>query len=612
MRQCQSIRDTSTVASPRRTERATSARLRGRATFARLLALVLFLFLPFSLAFGNNGNGAGSNPKIAEDLHGLNSGSKRKVDVIIQFNRVPTAADHENVRANGGVFKKDLHVVKGALYTVPVNALQGLANNPNIVYISPDRTVGKSLDHVDMVTNADLAWSSGLDGTGIGVAVVDSGVDQIPDLNTADQTASRLVYSESFVVGDPTTADAYGHGTHVAGIVAGNARASTTAYYKGVYKGIAPNAQIINLRALNQNGSGTDSSVISAIQRAIQLQSTYKIRVLNLSLGRGVFESYTLDPICQAVEAAWQSGIVVVVAAGNSGRDNSQGTHGYGTIATPGNDPYVITVGATNMHHSFSQAAQTVASFSSKGPTLIDHVVKPDLLAPGNQVVSSLAPGGYIPTYYPKFDVYPCDPTLTTCNSTEGPASYLRLSGTSMATPAVSGAVALLLEKNPLLTPDQVKARLMKSAYKGYVQYSNALDDLGAVYSLQADIFAVGAGYLDVAAALLNTDLAPATFGSAKSPRVAYDPTTNTTYLITDPSEIWNTSVVWGTSLVWGTAVVVDPVSGLSLVWGSSVIWGTSCNTQGLSLIWGTSVIWGTNTFSAMSDGDDGDLEVVP
>jgi serine protease AprX len=612
MRQCEFIRDTSTVASPREAEHATFARLRSRATRARLLALALFIFLPFSLAVGGNGNGAGSNPKIAEDLHGLNSGSDKKVDVIIQFNHVPTAADHENVRANGGVFKKDLHVVKGALYTVPVNALQGLANNPNIVYISPDRTVGKSLDHVDMVTNADLAWSSGLDGTGIGVAVVDSGVDQIPDLNTADQTASRLVYSESFVTGDLTTADAYGHGTHVAGIVAGNAYASTTAYYKGIYKGIAPNAQIINLRALNQNGSGTDSTVISAIQRAIQLQSTYNIRVLNLSLGRGVFESYTLDPICQAVEAAWQSGIVVVVAAGNSGRDNSQGTHGYGTIAVPGNDPYVITVGASNMHHSFSQAAQTVASFSSKGPTLIDHVVKPDLLAPGNQIVSALAPGSYIPTYYPKFDVYPCDPTLLNCNSTEGPASYLRLSGTSMATPAVSAAVAVLLEQNPQLTPDQVKARLMKSAYKGYAQYSGAEDDWGNLYSLQADIFAVGAGYLDVKAALLNTDLAPATFGSAKSPQVGYDPTTNTTYLITDSTEIWNSSVVWGTSLVWGTAVALDPVSGLSVVWGSSVIWGTSCNTQGLSLIWGTSVIWGTNTFSAMSDGDDGDLEVVP
>jgi serine protease AprX len=612
MRQCQSIRDTSTVASPREAEHATSARLRGRATPARLLALVLFIFLPFSLAVGGNGNGAGSNPKIAKDLHGLNSGSTKKVDVIIQFNHVPTAADHQNVRANGGVFKKDLHVVKGALYTVPVNALQGLANNPNIVYISPDRTVGKSLDHVDMVTNADLAWSSGLDGTGIGVAVVDSGVDQIPDLNTADQTASRVVYSESFVVGDSTTADAYGHGTHVAGIVAGNARASTTAYYKGVYKGIAPNAQIINLRALDQNGSGTDSTVISAIQQAIQLQSTYNIRVLNLSLGRGVFESYTLDPICQAVEAAWQSGIVVVAAAGNSGRDNSQGTHGYGSITVPGNDPYVITVGASNMHNSFSQAAQTVASFSSKGPTLIDHVVKPDLLAPGNQVVSSLAPGSYIPTNYPRFDVYPCDPTLTTCNSTEGPASYLRLSGTSMASPAVSGAVALLLQQNPQLAPDQVKARLMKSAYKGSIQYSNAVDDWNNTYSLQADIFAIGAGYLDVEAALLNTDLAPATFGSAKSPQVGYDATTNTTYLITDPSEIWNTSVIWGTSLVWGTAVALDPVSGLSVVWGSSVIWGTSCDTQGLSLIWGTSVIWGTNTFSAMSDGDDGDLEVVP
>jgi serine protease AprX len=526
---------------------------------------VLFVLLSAGLAFGGD-------ETLSPDLQGLKPGSK--VDVIIQFNHGRTADDDQDVHNRGGVFRRELHAVKGALYTVPTAELKALAKNKRVVYISPDRAVGKSLDHVDMVTNADLAWASGLDGTRIGVAVVDSGVDQIPDLNTADQTASRVVYSESFVTGDPTTADAYGHGTHVAGIVAGNARASTTAYYKGIYKGIAPNAWVINLRALGPNGSGTDSTVIAAIQQAIQLRSTYNIRVLNLSLGRGVFENYTLDPICQAVEAAWRSGMVVVAAAGNSGRDNSKGTHGYGTISAPGNDPYVITVGATNMHRSFLQAAQTVASFSSKSPTLIDHVEKPDLLAPGNQIVSSLAPGGYIPTYYPKFDVYPCDPTLTTCNSTEGPASYLRLSGTSMATPAVSGAVALLLQRNPQLTPDQVKARLMKSAYKNYIRYSSAMDDLNNVYSLQADIFAVGAGYLDIQAALLNTDLAPATFGSAKSPQVGYGPVTNTVHLITDPSEIWNTSVIWGTSLVWGTAVAVDPVSGLSIVWGNSVVLG--------------------------------------
>src|SRR5262249_10245168 len=146
---------------------------------------------------------------------------------------------------------------------------------------------------------------------------------------------------------------------------------------------------------------GADSQVIAAIQRAIQLKDTYNIRVINLSLGRPVYESYTLDPLCQAVEAAWQAGIVVVVAAGNAGRDNSLGTQGYATIQAPGNDPNVITVGATNVHASAMRDASTITTYSSKGPTLLDHLVKPDLVAPGNNIVSLLAPGSYLATQYP-------------------------------------------------------------------------------------------------------------------------------------------------------------------------------------------------------------------
>src|SRR5207253_764168 len=204
------------------------------------------------------------------------------------------------------------------------------------------------------------AWQQGFVGTGIGVAVIDSGINPI-DLDT------RVVYSQAF--GGLTDAgDYFGHGSHVAGIIANSGNVSS-----GAYKGIAPNANIINLRVLDQNGSGQDSAVITAIQTAIQLKSTYNIRVLNLSLGRPVFESYTLDPLCQAVEAAWNAGIVVVAASGNSGRDNSQGTNGYGTVQAPANDPLVITVGAMKTMGTVSRSDDLVASYSSKGPTLLDH-----------------------------------------------------------------------------------------------------------------------------------------------------------------------------------------------------------------------------------------------
>jgi len=173
----------------------------------------------------------------------------------------------------------------------------------------------------------------------------------------------------------------------------------------------------------------------------------------------------------------------------------------------------------------------------------------------------------------------------------------MRLSGTSMATPVVSGVAALLLEKTPSLTPDQVKARLMKSAWKGFASYTTATDKgTGVVYQIEQDLFAVGAGAVDASAALANTDSAPPSFGAAKSPTAVYNSLTNTISIVGDPSTIWNNSVVWGDSLVWGNSVVW----GDSLVWGNSVVWGDS-------LVWGNSVVWGDSLVWGNSDGTLGD-----
>ncbi len=165
--------------------------------------------------------------------------------------------------------------------------------------------------------------------------------------------------------------------------------------------GIAPGVNLIDLKVLDQNGQGSDSSVIAALETAIYLKNYYNIRVINLSLGRPVYESYTLDPLCQAVEAAWNAGIVVSVAAGNDGRDNTVGEQGYGTITSPGNDPYVITVGAMKTEGTYTRTDDLIASYSSKGPTQIDHIAKPDILAPGNLVVSLLAQNSTLENEYP-------------------------------------------------------------------------------------------------------------------------------------------------------------------------------------------------------------------
>jgi serine protease AprX len=214
------------------------------------------------------------------------------------------------------------------------------------------------------------------------VAVIDSGTQDSTDLQNSSGK-NRITYKQSYITGVKGTVDVYGHGTHVAGLIAGNGAASS-----GQYEGVAPAATILNLRVLDDTGMGQDSYVISAIQAAIKMKTSYNLRVINLSLGRPVYESYTLDPLCQAVEQAWKAGFVVVVAAGNDGRNDSAGTNGYGTITAPGNDPYVITVGATKQMGTATRADDLIASYSSKGPTTIDHIVKPDIVAPGNRVVS--------------------------------------------------------------------------------------------------------------------------------------------------------------------------------------------------------------------------------
>src|SRR5262249_20912264 len=363
------------------------------------------LFLAVLFLVGMSASVIAEGRKLAPDLTTFPSHRDGSVDVIIQFRQTPQGRHIEEIAAHGGHLKRSLHHIKGAAYRIPAGTLAWLEKHPDIAYVSPHRPNKAAVDGAAPAVLGDLARQQyAVDGTGIGVAIIDSGVYNHDDLQLPFSNQSRIVYSESFVPGDPSTDDKYGHGTHVAGIIAGNGQDSLDGYPEQ-YLGMAPNANIINLRVLDANGAGTDSQVIAAIQRAIELKHTYNIRIINLSLGRKVYESYAIDPLCQAVEAAWQAGIVVVVAAGNSGRDNSLGTDGYGTIQAPGNDPNVITVGATKTHGTPTRLDDTVASYSSKGPTLIDHVVKPDLVAPGNRIISLQAPGSYIPAHYPTLDI---------------------------------------------------------------------------------------------------------------------------------------------------------------------------------------------------------------
>ena len=551
---------------------------------------------------------ANAHSKLAADLANFPLNADGTVSVIVQFKQTPKAHASE-MAAQGGQLKFSFDHINGAAYRIPVRMLAWLENHPDVVYVSPDRPNKVASDDDIPAVEGDVARQQyGLDGTGIGVAIIDSGVFNHDDLQKSSGLGSRIVYSESFIPGDPSTNDAYGHGTHVAGIVAGNGHDSASGY-PAQYIGVAPNADIINLRVLNANGSGTDSQVIAAIQRAIQLKSTYNIRVINLSLGRGIYESYDLDPVCQAVEAAWKAGIVVVVAAGNEGRDNDYGTQGYATIQAPANDPNVITVGATKTNGTPSRQDDTIASYSSKGPTLLDHLVKPDLVAPGNRIVSLASPGSTLVTSLLNLNIQP----ITTCllgllgnNCTTGlSGKYTRMSGTSMATPIVAGAAALMFQKDPTLTPDTIKARMMKTAWKGYPGNSWAYDSWGKSYFSQYDVFTIGAGYLDIYSSLKSNDVVN---GGAPSP-VAYRNTATGKYSVTNSQSItWGNSITWGSSIIWGDSIVWGGNAVLcdSIIWGDSIVWGDT-SLSGNSIIWSNSIVWSAETINALSDGEDGE-----
>src|SRR5208283_5485134 len=272
--------------------------------------LVILLLATGTLAHADNS-------KISPELQGNNS--TQQVQVIVQY--APGTQVNcsgllglvdclvNDVVNLGGTILGQLPLINGIVAQLDGNGIQSLSNQSNVVYISSDRPLTPSLSNAAVAVNAPFAWQSNYTGAGVGVALIDSGVSNHPDLYMGILPLSRVVYQQSFVPGNSSSNDQYGHGTHVAGLIAGDGLSSTGPIYSKTFRGIAPGASIVNLRVLDQNGAGTDSLVIAAINQAISLKSTYNIRVINLSLGRAIYETYKLDPLCQAVEQAWKNGI---------------------------------------------------------------------------------------------------------------------------------------------------------------------------------------------------------------------------------------------------------------------------------------------------------------
>ena len=402
----------------------------------------------------------GRRARLSSDLLAhLNSSSSAPIDIIVSGSQERI---DRLVKRHGLRVKKILS--SGAVLTVPRKAFESLRQDQEMEAISGDavvrsissgtgpvrqNTYGPEAASVTAeVTGADAAWAGDIqvlgavNGRGIGVAIIDSGIASHPALN------DRVVAAVDFTDPKGKGQDYYGHGTHIAGIIA----ARSFRNVEGATSGMAPAAHLINLKVLGSSGNGQASDVIEAIDWAIKYRRVFGIRILNLSLGAAPTQSYKDDPICQAVERAVKAGLVVVASAGNYGT-NDKGQQVFGSITSPGISPHAITVGAIRTQGTIDRSDDEVAPWSSKGPTLVDHIVKPDLVAPGSKIVSTAAKGATLMSLFPERFI-------------DGPGSrdYFSMSGTSMAAAVVSGAAALVLDGRQDLSPLQVKLALQGSA----------------------------------------------------------------------------------------------------------------------------------------------------
>jgi serine protease AprX len=375
-------------------------------------------------------------------LHIARSHPDSTVPVIVREATPSTDAAETLTRELGGTVTHDLSIIGSFSARIPGRSLIGLVSSPSVLKVWGDgnvRMAGVDMSQYDGWA-PNTVWRSVLklpqvgdkyDGSGVTVAMLDTGVIDSPDLG------GRVLARVDFTP-DHDGLDRFGHGSHMAGIIAGDGTSSA-----GKWMGVAPRANLVSVKVAGADGSTDVSVVIAGLQWVHAHRTQYGIRVLNLSFGTDSRQSYLVDPLNYAVEQLWFSGVLVVVAAGNRGPYT-------GTINKPADDPFVVTVGAANVHDSADRTDDNAASFSSRGPTQ-DGVLKPDMIAPGISLVSLRAPGSTIDMAHPTARVAD---------------SYFKGTGTSQAAAVVSGVAARLFQQDPTLTPDVAKNILMRAAFK--------------------------------------------------------------------------------------------------------------------------------------------------
>ena len=470
----------------------------------------------------------------------------------------------EMVASRGGRIRRALNDVTALSVDIDARTAFELSATLDTLTISVDATVtsagfgdGRGAARSSAARGARAQFNRA--GRGLSVAVIDSGVEPHADL-----PLSRIRKFVDFVNGRSMPYDDFGHGTHVAGLVAGSGAAS--ALLEDPFVGAAPEVDIVALKVLDAEGAGKTSDVIAALEWVANHHATYNIRIVNLSLGHPVYEPAASDPLVQAAEALVARGIVVVASAGNLGIDPTDNMPGHGGITSPANGPGIIAVGAVDNQGTNVRSDDVVADYSSRGPTRFDLIVKPDLVASGHRVASLSSPRSFLFQNYPALRV-------TSSSSTS--ASYMVLSGTSMAAPLVSGTAALMLEANPRMTVGTVRAVLEFTAQQ-----------LPAATLLEQ-----GAGQLNA-------------FGAVRLARVIKPRV--------ERGQIWLRShggvpapydvidgepIAWAKNIVWGNRVLLGDSAYVHLaLWGDNIVWGQDLD----NIVWGEctgagcdNIVWG-------------------
>jgi len=575
------------------------------------------------------------------------SGTER---VIVRVKPGQRAAVAQALKRRGHVVFGDHAGIDAVSSEVSIDTLRALTNNPAVESISTDADVdtldskndsssgkkGSSSTTTTTTTPPTVVSSllTTLDlgnypiGSTIGVAVIDSG------LQDDGNFTGRIKEFDDFTTSTPqfnvTPYDDYGHGSHVAGLIGSNGTASY-----GLYGGVAQSVRFVILKALDKNGKGKTSTLIDAIEYVIANKARLGIYVINLSLGHPIYEPAATDPLVQEVERATRAGLIVVVAAGNNGTDRETGLTGYAGITSPGNAPDAITVGAAKTFDTAGRSDDRVAPFSSRGPSWYDGFAKPDVVAPGQTLVSDAPAASTLALTYPSLTV------------AYNQRNYLRLSGTSMATGVVSGLVATMLEVSRYgasqRATDLYGGRFVSSgqwvpppyptvnAIKAMLEYSATPlhDDLGAPY----DALTQGAGEVNGLGALTlayitdtskpvgslwsTTTLTPQTQYGAENLAWSQHVIWGTNVLsgldvMTVNQAAWSQNTIWGSgdndnpawaesdgdNIVWGSNVV-----GSNIVWSSNIVWGDDI-VWGTNIIWASNIVWGTELVGFF-DGDN-------